>query len=122
MSCQLKAGDRVRVTVRNRMHGYQPGDKGEVLREITAGPSGACYYVVAMDKDGLRARSRTAPTLRPAASGRSTGRGHVLRRMACWYAVAGAVAGDHVWDGFFPSFFSCIPQIPRLPSSPIRLS
>jgi hypothetical protein len=53
MSCQLKAGDRVRVTVRNRMHGYQPGDKAEVLREITAGPSGACYYVVAMDKDGL---------------------------------------------------------------------
>src|SRR5262249_29143677 len=51
MSCQLKPGDRVRVTVRNRMHGYQPGDKGAVLREIADGPSGACCYVVVMDKD-----------------------------------------------------------------------
>jgi hypothetical protein len=53
MDCPLKPGDRVRVTNRNRMHGYQPGDKGTVLRELTAGPSGAYYYVVAMDKDDL---------------------------------------------------------------------
>jgi hypothetical protein len=50
MDCPLKPGDRVRVTSRNRMHGFQPGDKGVVLREIVAGPSGAYYYVVAMDK------------------------------------------------------------------------
>jgi hypothetical protein len=50
MSAQLKPGDRVRVTSRNRMHGYQPGDKGVVLRQIVAGPSGAYYYVVAMDE------------------------------------------------------------------------
>ena len=51
MSCQLKAGDRVRVTVRNRMHGYQTGDQGTVVRQVVAGPSGTCYYLVAMDKD-----------------------------------------------------------------------
>jgi hypothetical protein len=51
MSYQLKPGDRIRVTVRNRMHGYHPGDKGSVLREVTYGPSGAFYYVVEMDKD-----------------------------------------------------------------------
>jgi hypothetical protein len=51
MACPLKPGDRIRVTVRNRMHGYKPSDKGVVLREIIAGPSGAFYYVVAMDKD-----------------------------------------------------------------------
>jgi hypothetical protein len=53
MACPLKPGDCVRVTTRNRMHGYKPGDKGVVLREIIAGPSGAFYYVVAMDKDTL---------------------------------------------------------------------
>jgi hypothetical protein len=51
MDCPLKPGDRVRVTCRIRMCGYQPGDKGTVLSEVTAGPSGTCYYVVAMDKD-----------------------------------------------------------------------
>jgi hypothetical protein len=33
------------------MHSYHPGDKGTVLREIIAGPSGAFSYVVIMDKD-----------------------------------------------------------------------
>ena len=47
----LKRGDRVRVTGRNRMYGYQPGDKGTVLRDVVTGPSGTCYFVVAMDKD-----------------------------------------------------------------------
>jgi hypothetical protein len=51
MSDALKVGDRVRVTVRNRMAGYQPGDKGMVMREVADGPSGTRYYVVAMDKD-----------------------------------------------------------------------
>lgn len=48
---ELKRGDRVRVTVRGRMHGYEAGDKGMVLRALAAGPSGALYYLVAMDKD-----------------------------------------------------------------------
>ena len=51
MDCELKPGDRVRVTSRCRIHGYQPGDKGTVLRDVVAGPSGTCYFVVAMDKD-----------------------------------------------------------------------
>jgi hypothetical protein len=51
MSRALKVGDRVRVTIHNRMAGYQPGDKGAVLREVADGPSGTRYYVVAMDKD-----------------------------------------------------------------------
>jgi hypothetical protein len=50
MDCPLKPGDRVRVTSRNRMHGYMPGDKGVVLREVITGPSGTSYFVVAMDK------------------------------------------------------------------------
>ena len=51
MSRELKPGDRVRVTVRNRMPGYQPGDKGTVMRETEVGPSRQRYYTVAMDKD-----------------------------------------------------------------------
>jgi hypothetical protein len=51
MSLPLKPGDRVRVTVRNRMAGYLPGDKGTVLRVSEASISGAHYFTVAMDKD-----------------------------------------------------------------------
>jgi hypothetical protein len=51
MNHSLKPGERIRVTVRNRMAGYQPGDKGMVMREVAEGPSGTRYYVVAMDKD-----------------------------------------------------------------------
>jgi hypothetical protein len=47
----LNPGERVRLTVRNRMHGYQPGDKGLMLRELAAGPGGTRYYLVRMDKD-----------------------------------------------------------------------
>jgi hypothetical protein len=47
----LKKGDRVRVSVCNRMYGYQPGDKGTVLREAIRAPRGTRYYLVAMDKD-----------------------------------------------------------------------
>ena len=47
----LKRGDRVRVTGRNRMYGYQPGDKGTIVREAFRAPSGTRYYLVAMDKD-----------------------------------------------------------------------
>jgi hypothetical protein len=56
MSRALKAGDRVRVTARNRLAGYVPGDKGRVLREpLTVTINGERYYTVAMDKDGPNA-------------------------------------------------------------------
>jgi hypothetical protein len=53
MSDQLKFGDRVRVTQRSHVEGYQAGDQGTVLEGPTSNtrddqPS----YVVAMDKDG----------------------------------------------------------------------
>jgi hypothetical protein len=53
MSDQLKFGDRVRVTQRSHVEGYQPGDKGIVL-EGPASHTGDDQksYVVAMDKDG----------------------------------------------------------------------
>ena len=47
----LKKGDRVRVTTHNRMYGYQPGDKGTIVREAIRAPSGTRYYLVAMEKD-----------------------------------------------------------------------
>jgi hypothetical protein len=47
----LKPGDRVRLTVVQRMRGYQPGDKGMVLRELAAGSNGTLYFLVKMDKD-----------------------------------------------------------------------
>ncbi len=52
MSAKLTIGNRVRVTARNRMHGYRAGDKGIVLW----GPSlpdaaGELYYLVVMEKD-----------------------------------------------------------------------
>jgi hypothetical protein len=47
----LKKGDRVRVTGRSRMYGYQPGDRGTIVREAVRAPSGTRYYLVAMDKD-----------------------------------------------------------------------
>lgn len=52
MPPELKPGARVCVTVRNRLPGYQAGDKGTVLRAAITGPSGTRYYVVAMDKNG----------------------------------------------------------------------
>jgi hypothetical protein len=52
MSRGLNAGDRVRVTGRNRLAGYQPGDKGTVVRGAsTATITGERYYSVLMDKD-----------------------------------------------------------------------
>jgi hypothetical protein len=49
MECVLKPGDRIRVTVCNRLAGYEPGDKGTMLREVTVGLNGS-YYVVTMDR------------------------------------------------------------------------
>jgi hypothetical protein len=52
MSEALKPGDRVRVTLRNRVRGYTFGDKGTVRRGPRKSPiSGVVYHVVSMDKD-----------------------------------------------------------------------
>ena len=51
MSRPLKPGDRVRVTLHNRLAGYQPGDKGTVVRLSVSAATGERYYTVAMDKD-----------------------------------------------------------------------
>ena len=51
MSRALQKGQRVRFTLRNRMAGYQPGDKGTVLREVTLSMRGERSYTVAMDKN-----------------------------------------------------------------------
>ena len=52
MNREPKMGDRVRVTSRSRVKGYQPGDKGVVLEgPIGYAGSGDTSYVVAMDKD-----------------------------------------------------------------------
>ena len=50
MSRQLKPGQRVRVTVRNRVTRYQPGDTGTVLRSSVSA-TGERSYTVAMDLD-----------------------------------------------------------------------
>jgi len=49
---ELTPGQRVRVTVRNSVAGYQPGDKGTVLRASVSAATGERNYTVAMDKDG----------------------------------------------------------------------
>jgi hypothetical protein len=45
---ELKVGDRVRVTMRNRMAGYEPGDEGTLLH-ATRSAGGRYFYLVAMD-------------------------------------------------------------------------
>jgi hypothetical protein len=52
MRGELKAGDSVRVTVRNRIAGFPPGDKGTVLHAASSAAGGR-YYLVAMDKGEL---------------------------------------------------------------------
>jgi hypothetical protein len=52
MGRPLQIGYRVRVTPRNRVAGYQPGDKGTVVRGAsTSTITGERYYTVFMDKD-----------------------------------------------------------------------
>jgi hypothetical protein len=50
----FKPGDRVRVTVRCHPAGYNPGDKGTVLLKAHDPFTGSRFYVVTMDRDGLR--------------------------------------------------------------------
>jgi hypothetical protein len=50
MSRGLNAGERVRVTLRNRIAGYQPGDKGTVVRVGKLVTTGSPFYTVATDK------------------------------------------------------------------------
>jgi hypothetical protein len=51
MARALKPGQRVRVTVSNRVARYQPGDTGTVLRSSVSATTGERYYTVAMDLD-----------------------------------------------------------------------
>ena len=53
MSDQLKRGDRVRVSDRNRVQGYQAGDTGMVQAVANIPAIGdQLHYEVAMDRDG----------------------------------------------------------------------
>ena len=53
MSDQLKPGDRVRVTERNQVQGYQAGEKGMVQAVASIPAIGdQLHYQVAMDRDG----------------------------------------------------------------------
>jgi hypothetical protein len=51
MGSDLKAGDRVRVTGKRPVYGYQPGSRGVVQSGPTTGKDGRTYYTVSMDKD-----------------------------------------------------------------------
>lgn len=58
MSDQLKPGDRVRVTDRNRVQGYEAGDKGMVQAVASIPAIGdQLHYQVAMDRDGGMTRA-----------------------------------------------------------------
>jgi hypothetical protein len=45
----LKPGDRVRLTPRNHMQGYQPGEKGVVLRELLREMLRACSSLISIN-------------------------------------------------------------------------
>ena len=51
MTQELKIGDRVRVTTKRPVHGYQPGSRGTVQSGPTTDKGGKIHYVVRMDKD-----------------------------------------------------------------------
>lgn len=51
MSHELKIGDRVHTTGRNRRKRYQTGDTGTVLRTLKLHDGGLPFCLVAMDKD-----------------------------------------------------------------------
>jgi hypothetical protein len=53
MGTTLKPGDRVRVTARNRMDSYQPGDTGTVTSGPHVYPSGTVYFHITMDVQPL---------------------------------------------------------------------
>ena len=58
MGAQLKPVDRVRVTERNRVQGYEAGDRGMVQAVASVPAIGdQLHYQVAMDKDGGVIRS-----------------------------------------------------------------
>jgi hypothetical protein len=49
---ELKVGDRVRVTTRNRRETYHAGDKGTVVLGPMNSDGDAHYYFVSMGKGG----------------------------------------------------------------------
>jgi hypothetical protein len=68
MSRNLKPGDRVHVTIANRVPGYQAGGMGTVQREIVSATQGTLFYLVAMDK---ATRPPAAPSSRKGKSRRT---------------------------------------------------
>jgi hypothetical protein len=48
----LSIGDRVHVTTKRPVYGYQPGCKGTVRSGPETDKTGKTYYSVTMDKDG----------------------------------------------------------------------
>jgi hypothetical protein len=59
MGVTLNVGDRVRVTSRSRVKGYQPGDKGQVVDGPKTLPGRTePYYLVVLERDG---GARTVP-------------------------------------------------------------
>jgi hypothetical protein len=55
MRSKFKTKDRVRVSVRNRSTGYEPGDKGTVIRSSLSMTTNYRFYEVAMVKDNQTA-------------------------------------------------------------------
>lgn len=51
MKRELKSGDRVRVSVRSKVPGHQPGDTGTVVWGPILRNGSKPYYIVAMDHD-----------------------------------------------------------------------
>jgi hypothetical protein len=51
MSRELRKGQRIRVTGRNRLPDYDPGDRGTVSATYALPTTIERFYVVAMDKD-----------------------------------------------------------------------
>ncbi len=51
MNRQRKKGDRVRISIQNRIPHFQPGDTGTVLDKPSISGEHACYYLVRMDRD-----------------------------------------------------------------------
>jgi hypothetical protein len=57
MGVTYKEGDRVRVTPRSRVKGYEPGDRGYVVDGPRTLPDGTePYYLVVMERDGWSRR------------------------------------------------------------------
>ena len=80
MSRQLKPGQRVRVSARNRVARYQPGDTGTVLRSSVSPTTGERHYTVAMDMDDPPPAGPSLPRGRSRPTTKSRGNGFRRRQ------------------------------------------